>query len=107
MKVVTSLTTELAGTDDIYVLSRSSPAVQSIQSGSGSNRWGPIIRLPPGTRVRVCGAGFNSMTVNVEAEGCSYFIFREDLVGREITVSSFRENLKKLRSKLSRKEGRA
>ena|ERR1700761_6271150 len=91
--------------DDIYVLSHSTPAVQSVNSKDDANRWGPIVKLSAGTRVQVCGGGFNRTTVKVKASGASYFIFREDLIAQDAEANTFRESLKRLRSKLSRKEG--
>jgi mevalonate kinase len=45
----------------------------------GTVKLGPMLLLPAGTRVELCGAGFNSRTVKVRHRDSYYFVFQENL----------------------------
>jgi len=45
----------------------------------GSAKLGPMLQLPAGSHVELCGAGFNSRTVKVRHNDSYYFAFQEDL----------------------------
>jgi hypothetical protein len=67
-----------SGPDEFCVLSRQISAVQLVGTEPAAYRWGPVVKLPRGSQVRSCGAGFNRMTVKVVVGESFYFIFRED-----------------------------
>lgn len=53
-------------------------AIQLIPT-SGGARLGTISQLLPGTRLNVCGDGFNEQTVKVRCEDGFYFVFWQDI----------------------------
>jgi hypothetical protein len=60
-------------------LSKKIAALQLVPTGGGRARLGPISQLLPGTRVQVCGKGFNERTVKVRSEDGFYFVFQQDI----------------------------
>jgi hypothetical protein len=56
-------------------------AIQLVPTGDGDGgaRLGTISQLLPGTRLNVCGDGFNERTVKVRCEDGFYFVFWEDI----------------------------
>lgn len=62
------------------VLSKKIAALQLVPTGGGGARLGPISHLLPGTRLEVCGEGFNDRTVKVQSKEHFYFVFWQDIV---------------------------
>jgi hypothetical protein len=62
-------------------LSKKIAAIQLVPTGDGDGkaRLGTISQLSPGTRLNVCGDGFNEQTVKVRCEGAFYFVFWQDI----------------------------
>jgi len=69
-----------------HVLETDVPALPWIDFGGGSF-WGPMVRLPTGAELLMCGYGFNELTWRVQFAGLFYMIFKQDLCG----VSQFFE----------------
>jgi hypothetical protein len=46
---------------------------------NGKARLGPVLQLPHGAQVEVCGDGFNERTVKIRSNGKYYFAFLSDL----------------------------
>jgi hypothetical protein len=61
----------------LYTLCRKIPAIPS----RGDAKLGPILYLPAGSQVQICGDGFNPRTVKVRHHHSYYFVFQEDLAG--------------------------
>lgn len=57
-------------------------AIEEIPSAAGKRDLGPMSRIPEGSEIECCGAGFNEQTVRVRWHGKFYFVFREDLSSR-------------------------
>jgi hypothetical protein len=66
---------------EVYVLSRSIPAIPLLPDTSGHIALGAISKLPAGVEVQVCGEGFNPSTLKVHWEGGACFVFLQDLRG--------------------------
>jgi hypothetical protein len=69
---------------DSCTLARKIPAIRlegRIGPSGGKVKLGPILQLPAGSRVEVCGDGFNPRTVKVRHHDSYYFVFQEDLAG--------------------------
>ena len=62
-----------------YTLSRKIPAVQLVPTDGTHARLGPIIQLPSGSQLDLCGEGYNERTVKVRCDAMFYFVFQEDL----------------------------
>jgi hypothetical protein len=60
-------------------LSRNITAIRLESRAPGKAKLGPILRLPAGSNLDVCGDGFNPRTVKVHDGNSYYFVFREDL----------------------------
>ena len=63
-------------------LSRNIPAIPldgPIGPSGGKAKLGPILHLPAGSRVEVCGDGFNPRMVKVRHHDSYYFVFQQDL----------------------------
>jgi hypothetical protein len=60
-------------------LSKKIAAIQLVPTGDGGARLGTISQLSPGTRLNVCGDGFNEQTVKVRCEDGFYFVFWQDI----------------------------
>ena len=58
--------------DDIY-------AMQLLAGSGASVTLGPVVLLPKGVCLYVCGEGFNERTVKVYCEDSLYFVFLQDL----------------------------
>jgi len=64
------------------ILSRNIPAIRlEGQTGQrfGKAKLGLIMHLPAGSRLELCGDGFNPRTVKVRHHDSYYFVFEEDL----------------------------
>jgi len=46
---------------------------------NGKARLGPVLQLPSGAQIEVCGEGFNDRMVKIRSNGKYYFAFRSDL----------------------------
>ena len=65
-------------------LARKIPAIRlegRTGPSGGKAKLGSIQYLPAGSRVQVCGDGFNPRTVKVRHHDSYYFVFQEDLPG--------------------------
>ncbi len=60
-------------------LLRTISAIEILPGPKERGRLGHIVQLAPGTRVDICGPGFNDRTVRICSEQHYYFAFREDL----------------------------
>lgn len=60
-------------------LSRNITAIRLEGNRAGKAKLGPILRLPAGSSLDVCGDGFSPRTVKVHHCNSYYFVFREDL----------------------------
>jgi hypothetical protein len=70
---------QLVKAEQSCVLSRQICALQVVTGEDGGMRWGPVVKLPQGTRLRCFGAGFNKHTVRVQVKDSFFFVFREDI----------------------------
>ena len=55
------------------------PAFQIVKRENEVARFGRIVRLPVGARLKTCGEGFNERTLTVQYQGSFYFVFIQDL----------------------------
>jgi hypothetical protein len=62
-----------------YTLSRRIPAVQLVQIEGPKAQLGPLVQLPKGAQLDLCGDGFDERTVKVRCDTSFYFVFLEDL----------------------------
>ena len=63
-----------------FRLSKSISAIQLHSNRMGSEaKLGPVLQLPAGTRLFLCGTGFNERTVKVRLHDQFYFVFAEDV----------------------------
>jgi hypothetical protein len=69
-------------------LSKKIAAIQLVPTGDGDGgaRLGTISQLSPGTRLNVCGDGFNEQTVKVRCEDGFYFVFSQDIAADTVRV---------------------
>jgi hypothetical protein len=68
--------------ESAQILTRKIPAIQLECEGGQSTaeaKLGPILHLPAGSTVDLCGAGFNATTVKVRHHDAYFFVFHEDL----------------------------
>lgn len=65
--------------EQTYTLSKRIAAIELVSTGDQLGRLGPIIQLPPGAELGLCGNGYNDRTVKVRWNGGFYFVFYEDL----------------------------
>lgn len=61
------------------VLARNISAIQLVKKEDGGAKLGFLVQLAAGTKVLLCGDGFNERTVKIRAEGNCYFVFRQDV----------------------------
>lgn len=62
-----------------HSLSKNIAAIELEMAESGKARLGPVLQLPNGSLLDVCGDGFNERTVKIRSNGKYYFVFRSDL----------------------------
>ncbi len=62
-----------------HSLARNISAIELIAAESGKPRLGPVLQLPNGSLLDVCGDGFNERTIKIRSNGKYYFVFRSDL----------------------------
>lgn len=65
--------------DTSYTLSNQIYGMQLLPFGNSSVPLGPIIKIPVGARLDVCGSGFDERTVKVRCGDAYYFVFLQDL----------------------------
>lgn len=63
-----------------FRLARSISALPLEPEGHGNGaKLGLLSQLGPGTKLVVCGEGFDERTVKVRANGLCYFVFSQDI----------------------------
>lgn len=62
-----------------HSLAKNIAAIELVSAESGRPRLGPVLQLPNGSLLDVCGDGFNERTVKIRSNGKYYFVFRSDL----------------------------
>ncbi|HZQ54388.1 MAG TPA: hypothetical protein VFB14_19455 [Bryobacteraceae bacterium] len=62
-----------------YTLSSEIYGMQLLPFGNSSVPLGPIIKIPIGARLDICGGGFDERTVKVRCADAYYFVFVQDL----------------------------
>jgi hypothetical protein len=63
-----------------HLLAKNISAIELITgNGDRQSRLGPVLQLPNGSMLDVCGDGFNDRTVKIRSNGKYYFVFRSDL----------------------------
>jgi hypothetical protein len=62
-----------------HLLAKNISAIELSTSNGGQSRLGPVLQLPNGSLLDVCGDGFNDRTVKIRSNGRYYFVFRSDL----------------------------
>ena len=65
--------------DQLSSLSRSITAIELIGNEKEHPRLGPVMQLPNGVRLEVCGEGFDDQTVKVRLNSKYYYVFVQDL----------------------------
>lgn len=77
--------------DTSYTLSNEIYGMQLLPFGNSSVPLGPIIKIPIGARLDVCGCGFDERTVKVRCADAYYFVFLQDLElhGKSLAVSGY------------------
>jgi hypothetical protein len=62
----------------IRSLAKNITAIELISSETGKISLGPVLQLPSGASLEVCGEGFNDHTVTVKCNQRYYFVFLND-----------------------------
>lgn len=62
-----------------HFLAKNISAIELNGLENGQARLGPVLQLPSGAPVEVCGDGFDERTVKIRSNGKYYFAFRSDL----------------------------
>jgi hypothetical protein len=62
-----------------HSLAKNIAAIELNGIEGGKARLGPVLQLPDGAQLDVCGEGFNDKTVKIRSNGKYYFVFRSDL----------------------------
>jgi hypothetical protein len=62
-----------------HLLAKNISAIELNGIEGGKARLGPVLQLPNGAQLDVCGEGFNEKTVKIRLNGKYYFVFRSDL----------------------------
>jgi len=62
-----------------HLLLKNISAIELVAGTGGQSRLGPVMQLPNGSMLDVCGDGFNDRTVKIRSNGKYYFVFRSDL----------------------------
>ena len=70
-------------------LSKTISAIQLQLKEDGSAKLGLLSQLGAGTRVTVCGEGFNDRTVKVRANDSWFYVFAQDLEAEAAPNNSF------------------
>jgi hypothetical protein len=75
-----------ASLQEACTLSKKIAAIQLVPTGVGNGeaRLGTISQLLPGTRLHVCGEGFNEQTVKVRCKDGFYFVFLQDIAANKV-----------------------
>lgn len=68
-----------SGSDRPYAILHNIAAIELMANNREHGRLGMVTQLPSGTRVEVCGSGFNERTVKVRSNERYYFVFWQDL----------------------------
>jgi hypothetical protein len=66
-------------TDRSYSILHNISAVELVETDKDKAKLGAVMQLPSGTRVEVCGRGFNDRTVKIRSNDRYYFVFWQDL----------------------------
>jgi len=66
-------------TQQPYAIRHNIAAIELVGSAQEGARLGAVMQLPSGTRVEVCGSGFNDRTVKIRSNDHYYFVFWQDL----------------------------
>ena len=62
-----------------YKLTDAIPGFEIIAGEDGTERFGPVCRLPAGADLAACGDGFNQRSLKVQCGERRYFVFLQDL----------------------------
>lgn len=62
-----------------HALAKNIAAIELVAAENGKPHLGPVLQLPNGSLLDVCGDGFNERTVKIRSNGKFYFVFRSDL----------------------------
>lgn len=62
-----------------YRLRRNLSAVQIEVTEGVSTAHGVVVSLLNGSKIEVCGPGFDARTIKVQCDGSLYYLFSEDL----------------------------
>jgi hypothetical protein len=62
-----------------YAIRNNIAAIELVGSEKEGARLGAVMQLPSGSRVEVCGSGFNERTVKIRSNDHYYFVFWQDL----------------------------
>jgi hypothetical protein len=66
-------------TDRSYSILHNISAIELVETDKDKAKLGAVMQLPSGTRVEVCGRGFNDRTVKIRSNDRYYFVFWQDL----------------------------
>ena len=88
MSITDALSTpEYNSVEAIITVPKEISALELVQTEAGA-RLGQIASVPKGTRLKLCGSGFNERTIKVRSEGRFYFVFLRDLEPVEGVVAA-------------------
>lgn len=62
-----------------HSLAKNIAAIELGAAENGKPRLGPVLQLPNGSLLDVCGDGFNERTIKIRSNGKYYFVFKSDL----------------------------
>jgi len=79
MDITTIFTPEDIHATKSYTLSKNISAIQLVVDKNGDTRLGLISQLARGSRIDVCGDGFNDRTIKVRMGNAFFFAFLQDL----------------------------
>jgi len=66
-------------TQQAYAIRHNIAAIELLGSAQDGAKLGAVMQLPSGTRLEICGRGFNDRTVKIRSNDHYYFVFWQDL----------------------------
>jgi hypothetical protein len=71
-----------------YATTKRTAAIQVSDTEDGRSRLGMMTHLPEGAQLDPCGDGFDDSTIKVRWQGCSYYVFVQDLETPKVRAAS-------------------
>ncbi len=75
----TTSTSEPAWTEGAITLKRDVSALEIVRRENVTGHFGVLAQISKGSRLEICGSGFNERTYRVRFQDRLFFVFRQDL----------------------------